>query len=276
MARPPPPIERTTGIRLAMLNWMRPEPLATTLERLARCGVDAVELSAEPDADDARTVRDLLARYGIACSAVVARTFGRRDLAHPDRAVRAGALDYVRAALDLGAALGAGSLTLVPAAIGRTEPLAGRTDEWRWAAESVTAAAEHGRAAGVIVAIEPLTREETHLVNRVDQALALADEAGDGCGVCLDVHHARIEERGVGEAIRAAGARLANVHVADDGRLPPGEGGFDWRTLCDELDAVGYRGHLSLEFVVGDVGAEEYERRTCAAAAHLRREAAAR
>lgn len=259
------------ALRLSMLNWMRPEPLERTVERLVRCGYDGIELSAEPGEYDAGRVRELLDAHGLECWAVVSRMFGGRDLTHPDAGVRAATVEYVREALDFGGRLGARSLTLVPAEIGRTEPLASPADEWRFAVEGLRACEERAAEAGVLLAIEPLNRGETHFVNRSDQALALADEGGPMCGVCLDVFHMTLEEPDWPAALRAAGARLANVHVAEENRLPPGHGSVDWPLLLDELEDVGYDGFLSMEWIVRDVSDEEYEELTREGAAHLRR-----
>jgi D-psicose/D-tagatose/L-ribulose 3-epimerase len=38
------------ALKVAMHNWMRPEPIETTIERLARAGYDAIEIGSEPAA----------------------------------------------------------------------------------------------------------------------------------------------------------------------------------------------------------------------------------
>ncbi len=44
------------------------------------------------------------------------------------------------------------------------------------------------------IAIEPLNRFETYILNRADQALALAEAVGPDCGVCIDAFHLNIED----------------------------------------------------------------------------------
>ena len=72
--------------------------------------------------------------------------------------------------------------------------------------------------------LEPLNRFETYFLNRCEQALALADAVGGDCGVCLDAFHMNIEEADLLGAIRAAGDKLVDFHVADNNRMPPGHG----------------------------------------------------
>ena len=56
----------------------------------------------------------------------------------------------------------------------------------------------------------------------------------------LDVYHMQSEEVHIGEAVRAAGARLINLHLADSNRSALGEGSFDVDTLIMALYLIGY------------------------------------
>ena len=58
-----------------------------------------------------------------------------------------------------------------------------------------------------------------------------------------------IEESDLLEAIRLAGDRLVDFHVADNNRMPPGFGALDWDAIARELQGIGYDGHLTVEFV---------------------------
>ena len=86
------------------------------------------------------------------------------------------------------------------------------------------------------IGLEPLNRFETYFLNRCEQALALADAVGGDCGVALDTFHMNIEESDLLGAIRAAGDRLVDFHVADNNRMPPGPRrarlGRDRRASC--------------------------------------------
>jgi sugar phosphate isomerase/epimerase len=233
-----------------MHNWMRAEPIELTLERLARCGYDGIEISAEPAEYDVGDLRALLDRHGVECWGGVTRMFADRDLAHADPEVRRSTVEYVKDSLRFVRDLGGSILTVVPAAVGRVEWLGSPSEEWAWCVASLRECQEAAAEAGVRIAIEPLNRYETHFVNRAEQALALAEEVGGDCGVCLDIFHMNIEEADWAAAIRAAGSRIADFHVADNNRRAPGDGALDWDAIVRELRSVGYDACLTAEFLM--------------------------
>lgn len=237
------------SIKVSMHNWMRPEPIERAIERLGRLGYDGIEIAGEPRLYDVDRVRDLLEEHGLECWGGVTLMTGGRDLLHEDSYVRDGTIAYVRECLSFVAALGGRVLTVVPSTVGKLRPMASPAAEWRWCVESLRACQEHAESVGVRIGLEPLNRFETYFLNRCEQGLALADEVGGDCGVALDVFHMNIEEPDWAAALRAAGDRLVNLHVADNTRMPPGYGAFDWDALVRELAGIGYDGHISVEFV---------------------------
>ena len=52
------------ALKVAMHNWMRPEPIETTITRLGRSGYDGIEISGEPAVYDADHVKGLLDSTG--------------------------------------------------------------------------------------------------------------------------------------------------------------------------------------------------------------------
>jgi D-psicose/D-tagatose/L-ribulose 3-epimerase len=236
-------------VKLAMHDWIHPEPIEATVERLARCGYEAIEISAEPALHDVGEISRLLEVHGLECWGGVTRMIGGRDLVHADKQVRRGGVEYVTDALRFVSDLGGEILVVTPSSLGKTEPMGSPVTEWGWCVTALRECQEHATHLGVRLAIEPLNRFETHFVNRCDQALALAEEVGGDCGVCLDLFHMNIEEASWRDAIAVAGRRIADVHVADNNRRPPGEGSFAWLDVLRELAAAGYDSYLTLEFV---------------------------
>ena len=172
-----------------------------------------------------------------------------RDLQHEDRYERIGCVQYGKDTLDLIKALGGSILTVVPSTVGKVTPMSTSEEEWKWAVESLKECQAHAESSGVRLALEPLNRFETYFLNRCDQALALAEDVGGDCGVCLDIFHMNIEEADWPSAIRTAGDRLVDFHVADNNRMPPGQGAIDWELIVRTLGEVGYDGYLTVEFV---------------------------
>lgn len=232
-----------------MQNWMRAEPLELTFARLARFGYESVEILGEPADYRATEVRDLLSDHGLRCWGTVTRMLGDRSLVTSDDARRAATVQYTKDCIDLVAALGGQEMTIVPAALGKLVPDADPDQEWEWVVSSMRQIYEHAQPLGVRLAIEPLNRFETYLVNNGAQAMALAEAVGDDCGVCLDVFHMNIEEVDAYQVIRDCGPRLVDFHAADNNRMPAGMGCYDWAKVIDTLKEVGYDGALTAEFV---------------------------
>ena len=237
------------SMKVSMHNWMRPEPIQATVERLARLGYDGLEISGEPQGFDAEQVRSLLDEHGLECWGAVTLMTGGRDLLHEDPYVRLGSVQYVKDCLSFVAALDGKIVTVVPSTVGKIVPMASPEDEWRWAVDGLKECQEHAEEVGVRIGLEPLNRFETYFLNRCEQALALADAVGGNCGVALDTFHMNIEESDLLEAIHLAGDRLVDFHVADNNRMPPGLGALDWDAIVRALQAIGYQGHLTAEFV---------------------------
>src|SRR5215212_777686 len=250
-------------MKISMHNWMRAEPLEVTVARLARYGYDAIEISGEPGRYDPREVRPLLERHGIRCCGSVTLMTDGRDLISPDSSVRDQSVQYVNDCLTMVHELGGEFLCVVPSTVGKTVPLADWEQEWGWGVECLKRCADWAERQQVKIGIEPINRFETYFINRGDQALALADAVGaPHLGVVLDAFHINIEEADPMGAIRAAGSRLVDFHVADNNRKPPGEGAHDWREIVRTLRQAGYDGYLSSEFVLPmdrtPLGAQQY------------------
>ncbi len=233
-----------------MHNWMRAEPIETTLERLAKYGYDGIEIAGEPDVYDASHVKELLDKNGLECWGAVTIMVQGRDLIHPDKQGRAESVKYVKGCVDLVADLGGQILCIVPGEVGKVTPTSSPQQEWKWAVEELKEIAAHAGEKGVRPGIEPLNRFETYFINRHDQALALADEVGENMGVVLDAFHINIEEADPLGAIRATGNRLIDFHVADNNRMPAGMGRYNWGEVRRALKDAGYDGYLVSEFVI--------------------------
>src|SRR3712207_5336346 len=188
-------------MKVAMHNWMRAEPVETTIRRLARYGYDGIEISYDsvelaPGAPGTAAVRRMLEESGIECVGSISLMFAGRDLIHADPAVRESSVDYLKKCITMVKELrnGGGTMSIVPSEVGKVKEMASPEEEWAWAVEGLKALRDHANAEGVRIAIEPLNRFETNFLNRHDQALLLAQEVGPDVGVCLDVYHMNQEE----------------------------------------------------------------------------------
>jgi D-psicose/D-tagatose/L-ribulose 3-epimerase len=239
--------------------WQSPlddEGLRDLAARAARLGFRAIELPVEQPGDwSTDAAEEALAEHRLAPIVIGAMGPGRNLVAAPGSEVVATQnylVHCIGVAERIASAVVAGPFT---AATGRTwrmdaEEREARYRELRNALAPVVRQAER---AGVRLAIEPLNRYETSLVNTVEQALdALGPLLGPGLGLALDSYHLNIEEKDIGAAVRAAGPHLAHVQVCGNDRGAVGDDHFDWPAFLDALDDAGYAGVLGLESFTGE------------------------
>ncbi len=126
-----------------------------------------------------------------------------------------------------------------------------RPDEARgWLVEALWECTRAAAPHGVRLALEPINRYETTLINTVDEGLALVEDVGaSNFGLLLDTFHMNIEEPSIEESIRKAGRHIYHFHVADSNRWYPGAGHLDFPSILSTLAATGYSGYISGEFL---------------------------
>lgn len=240
-------------------TWVWASPLTTEnlgdlADRARGFGFGLLELPVESPGDwDPGTAAEVLAGYGMGARIVGAMGPGR-DLI--DERFRADTQDYLRHCVDV--ALTVGSPTVAgpfTAATGRVWRMS--ADERRQVVDTLREAlrpvADYAAERRVTLAVEPLNRYETSIINTVDQALDALDPLLDrGVGLALDSYHLNIEERSPAAAIRAAGDHCRVVQVCGNDRGPVGGDHTDWDSFFDALDDIGYEGPLTLESFTAD------------------------
>ncbi|MDF0514112.1 sugar phosphate isomerase/epimerase [Agromyces sp. H3Y2-19a] len=250
-------MRRTIGVNTWV--WASPltdENLPALAAKAAALGFGAIELPVENPGDwSADAAVEILREHRLAPIVIGAMGPGRNLVAAPGSEIVA-TQNYLVHCLGVAERLGspvvAGPFT---AATGRAwrmdaEEREARYRELRTALAPLVRQAE---ARGIRLAIEPLNRYETSLVNTVEQALeALGPLLGPGLGLALDSYHLNIEEKSIGDAIRAAGPNLAYVQVCGNDRGAVGDDHLDWPAFLDALDEVGYAGALGLESFTGE------------------------
>ncbi len=245
---------------IAVNTWVWTSPLTDdTLEPLARMaarmGYDALELPLESVSDwDPLRARTVLDGLGMGAVVVGAMGPGRSLLARAGDV--AATQDYLRACLDAAAVLGASIVAgpfYAPTGVTWRMDEAERAEVVGELRENLAPLAREAAAIGVTLAVEPLNRYETSVLNTVAQSLdALAPLLGAGLGLALDTYHLNIEEKRPADAVRAAGAAIAHVQVCGSDRGAVGDDHTDWPEMLRALDDAGYRGALGLESFTGE------------------------
>jgi D-psicose/D-tagatose/L-ribulose 3-epimerase len=174
-----------------------------------------------------------------------------RDLIHPDPAIRESGMAYLRGAIDATAALGATNLVgPLYSAVGRTWQMTAdeRGRDTDILVENLTMLAAYAHDRGVRLGVEPLNRFETSFINLASQVIEVVDRVGSpACGIMLDTFHMNIEEKSLGDAIRAAGPRLIHLHACENDRGAPGSGNVTWDQVKQGLKDIGYDGPVVIE-----------------------------
>ena len=240
-------------------TWVWTSPLTTQrlgdlADRARRFGFGLLELPVEnPGGWDPGTAAEVLAGFGMGARIVGAMGPGR-DLIDPR--FRADTQEYLRHCVDVAVQVGsptvAGPFTAATGRVWRMDP-AERRAVIGVLREALRPVADYAAERSVTLAVEPLNRYETSIINTVDQGLdALDPLLGHGVGLALDSYHLNIEERSPADAIRAAGAHCRVVQVCGNDRGAVGGDHTDWWAFFDALDDISYAGPLTLESFTAD------------------------
>ena len=222
------------------------------LDKAKQMGFDSFEFGLEdPSHVDPAKLKSKLQQTGM--RVVICGAFGPdRDLTHDDQSVRDNSLNYITQALALCQKSGCPTLAgPMYSAVGKRRhvPADQKKREWDLAVKGVKEAGRRAKDAGVLIAVEPLNRFETDLVNTSEQCERLVNDIGaDNVGFHLDSFHMNIEEKNSGDAIRRAGKRLYHFPACENDRGAPGSGvNIDWENVAKALKDVGYSREAVIE-----------------------------
>ncbi|MFI6326330.1 sugar phosphate isomerase/epimerase family protein [Nonomuraea sp. NPDC050556] len=233
-------------------TWVWASPLtdgelAVLAPRIKEWGFDLVELPVERPGDwDPAKAAELLEELGLLATVVLVMPPGRELVAADTIAETQ---NYLRHCVDVAVTVGSPVIGgPAYASVGRTWRMSYGERQAAYAElrENLGPVGAYAAERGVTVAVEPLNRYETSLLNTVEQALEALDGL-PGVGLALDVYHLNIEERDPAAAIRAAGERLAHLQVCANDRGAPGADHLDWPALKAAVEAAGYEGPWVIE-----------------------------
>jgi sugar phosphate isomerase/epimerase len=104
------------------------------------------------------------------------------------------------------------------------------------------------RAQAMTLALEPLNRGESNILNSVAEGLEFMRRAkAAGVTILCDYYHLALEKEPL-ENLDAAKGLLSHVHIAEpEGRTPPRPGMTDFRPFFRKLKDIGYNARIAIE-----------------------------
>jgi D-psicose/D-tagatose/L-ribulose 3-epimerase len=248
--------------------WVSPcttETVKDLAPKVKSMGFDILEISVEnPDLIDAHVVNEILKESqleGIVCGA-----FGPdRNICSKDPKIRENAKSYIcwliDAAHEIGSEVVCGPMY---SSVGKDhlDDSGSRKKEWALAVSGIREMADYGAAIGVKLALEPLNRFETDMINVVSQGNKFIKDVGrKNIGFHLDTFHMHLEEKSSAEAIRQAGDKIFHFHACENDRGVPGTGQVHWKEVAQALKDVNYDGPVVIESFTSQV--KEIARAVC-------------
>jgi D-psicose/D-tagatose/L-ribulose 3-epimerase len=236
------------GMNLLLWTGEVTEEMLPTCEQLKAAGYDGVELPMFNLDIDYAGLGKQLDSLSLARTAVTIR--GEEDNPiSPDASIRAKGVALTKQTLDCCAA--AGVETLVGpyhSALGYFSGAGPTEDEWKWGVDSMRQVAEYAGQVGVNLGVEALNRFECYFLNtHADSTRFVREVDHAACGMMYDTFHANIEEKSVTDAVKAGGDKMVHIHISENDRSTPGQGGVRWDENFDAIVSSGYDGWLVIE-----------------------------
>jgi D-psicose/D-tagatose/L-ribulose 3-epimerase len=234
--------------------WTSPvntEAFAKLAPRVKEMGFDLIEFGVEGTGDlDYKRAATITRDLGLGAS-VCAAMGPDRDLIHPDEKIRKSSAEYVRHCIDAAEVLG-GANVIGPlySSVGRCwqQTPDERARDMDILVTQLKALSKYAGDRGVVLCVEPLNRFETSFLNLAEQAIEVVDRVDHpSCGILLDTFHMNIEEKSIGDAIRAAGPRLRHLHTCENDRGAPGSGHVPWNEVAAACRDIGFDGPFVIE-----------------------------
>jgi len=251
-------VKTKIGFNLLVWSGGLPDSFMPITERLQKIGYDGIEcFMEERDVNVYKKFGGHLKGIGLEATCVLG--VGPDDNpASESKAIREKAIIRLKEAIDCAHAIDSkiicGPFHSAFAYFGdRHPPL---DNEYQWSAEVLHAAGEYAAQAGIVLTIEALNRFECYLCNTMEQLAQLVAKVNHpNVKAMFDTHHANIEEKKIGDAIRKIAPVLGHVHISENDRGTPGDGHIQWDETFAALAEINYGGWLTIEaFTRNDPG----------------------
>lgn len=218
------------------------------IDKVREAGLDFIEIPLmRLDLFDPKAVKEKLDGLDVTTSTVLLGP--EVDITSFDEGARRRGTDYLKDCVTASAAVGATSFSgVIYAEYMKDAKGAPSEQEWQFSADALKEVARHASGLGVSVAVEPVTRYESYLLNTSEQAKKLVTMIDEpNVGIHLDSYHMNVEEKSFYDAVVLAGRHLTNFHMCENDRGIPGTGHVDWDGIFQGFKDIGFDGYLGFE-----------------------------
>lgn len=242
-------------IKYGVSTWLWQSPFTTEsvalFPKIKAMGFNLVEVPVEdPALIDGALVKEALLANGL--EAVVCGAFGpTKDFTHEDVSLHENCFRYIENCFQLCNQLGSSFLAgPMYSAVGKARLISmeQRKIEWDRAVTNLNKVCAIANNYGLSIALEPLNRFESDLVNTAEDVMRLINDINQSnAKVMLDGFHMTIEETNIKEAIKKVGDKLIHVQVSENNRGIPGSGLTPWSDFKMGLTDINYQGAIVIE-----------------------------
>lgn len=242
-------------LQFGVSTWLWQSPFTTDsvslFPKIKEMGYEIVEIPVEdPDLVDGAVVKRALEDTGL--KATVCGAFGpTKDFTSHDVSLHKNTFDYIEKCFELCTLLEVDFLAgPMYSAVGKARMVSEeqRKIEWELAVSNLYKVCEMAIKFGQSIALEPLNRFESDLVNTAEDVMRMvADINHKNAKVILDGFHMTIEEKNIREAINLVGEKLIHVQVSENHRGIPGTGLTPWNDFKLGLEDIKYKGAMVIE-----------------------------
>ena len=237
------------GMNLLLWTAAADESIFPLLEKIKGWGYDGVELPVfDMNVGNFEQVGAKLKQLGLGATAVTVCTPDENPIS-PDAGKRQAGLARLKKAIDCVAAAGATHLCgPIHSALGEFTGQGRTADEWKWGKETLAQAADYAKSKNVTLVVEYLNRFECYFLNCAEDAARFCREVNHpNLKMMYDTFHANIEEKCIATAVDACKDQMVHVHISENDRSTPGEGGVNWDASFAALKKANYDGWLMIE-----------------------------
>ncbi|MCA9024444.1 MAG: sugar phosphate isomerase/epimerase [Planctomycetaceae bacterium] len=237
------------GLNLLLWTSDVNDSLFPLIDQIKGWGYDGVELPVfDMNLTNFQAVGKRLQEVGLGSTAVTVCTPDENPIS-PDAAIRQAGIDRLKKAVDMCQAAGATHLCgPIHSALGEFSGEGATPDEWKWGQESLAKAADYAQQADVTLTVEYLNRFECYFLNCAEDCARFCREVGHShLKMMYDTFHANIEEKCINTAVKTCADQLVHVHISENDRSTPGEGGVNWDASFAALKEANYDGWMVIE-----------------------------